>query len=86
MSQTAQLRESIAKAIRKADNSYFFENYSKQAYAVLAALEREGFALMPIRPDEKMIKTGLEMIPSGRIKPENLVTRIYEAMVKSAKA
>lgn len=86
MSDAKQLRESIAKAIKKADSSYFFENYSKQAAAVLRALEKEGFALLPLEPDEQMIKNGLDTITSGSIKPEKLVTRIYTAMVKAAKA
>lgn len=84
MSDAKKLENAIAKAIKNADSSYFFENYTKQAAAVLKTLEREGFALLPVKPDEKMIKTGLDNIPSGRVKPEKLVTNIYSAMVKSA--
>lgn len=84
MSQPVELREAIAKAIKKADNSYFFENYSKQARAVLAALEKEGYALLPLQPNEQMIKKGLDNIPNGRVKPETLVERIYAAMTKAA--
>lgn len=79
------LRDTIAKAIKKADSSYFFENYSKQAGAVLSCLEKEGYALLPTTPSEEMIKTGLDNIPSGRVKPEKLVENIYLAMVKAAK-
>jgi hypothetical protein len=84
MQDAQKLREAIAKAIKTADSSYFFENYTKQATAVLKALEREGFALLPVTPDEKMIKIGLDNIPSGRVKPDKLVANIYTAMVKSA--
>ncbi len=79
------LREAIAKAIKKADNSYFFENYSKQAAAVLACLEKEGYAMLPLKPSEEMIKIGLDNIPNGRVKPEKLVENIYLAMIKAAK-
>jgi hypothetical protein len=78
------LRDTIAKAIKKADNSVFFENYSKQASAVMAALEREGYALLPKQPDEAMLKIGVDNIPSGRLKPEQLVSRIYQSMVQHA--
>lgn len=84
MNDAKKLREAIAKAIKNADSSYFFENYTKQAAAVLKTLEREGFALLPVKPDEKMIKNGLDTISSGSIKPEKLVTKIYTAMVKAA--
>ena len=78
------LRETIAKAIKKADSSYFFENYSKQAQAVLSVLEKEGYALLPLEPTEEMIRVGLDNIPSGRVKPEKLVENIYVGMVKKA--
>jgi molecular chaperone HscB len=35
----------IENAISKADSSYFFEDYTKQAKAVLRALESHGFAV-----------------------------------------
>jgi hypothetical protein len=82
--QHKELRNAIASAIKKADSSYFFEDYSKQAGAVLKVLEKEGYALLPLEPNSDMIKSGLDSITSGSIKPEKLVTKIYAAMIAKA--
>lgn len=79
-----EIRKTIAEAIKEADKSYFFEDYSKQARAVLEVMVQEGFAIVPLQPTEEMLKTGLDNLPSGRVKPEELIKRIYIAMVKEA--
>lgn len=79
-----EIRKTIAEAIKEADKSYFFEDYSKQARAVLEVMVQEGFAIVPLQPTEEMLKTGLDNLPSGRVKPEELIKRIYTAMVKEA--
>lgn len=78
----ASLNKTIAKAIKQADKSYFFEDYTKQARAVLSALEREGYTVVPKQPTEDMLQTGVDCIQSGSVKPQALVSRIYQAMVR----
>ena len=46
MSTKAKLQTTIENAISKADASYFFEDYTKQAKAVIAALDAKGFVVM----------------------------------------
>lgn len=77
------ITECIAKAIKKADNTYFFENYSKQAKAVIKALEKEGFVILPKAPSKAMIDAGSEAILSGRVKPGNHVVSVYMAMLSA---
>lgn len=77
------IHKTIAEAIKVADSSYFFEDYTKQARAVLDVMVQEGFAIVPLKPTEEMIKDGLDQVYSGRVKPEELVTRVYTAMVKA---
>lgn len=75
--------EIIARAIQKADRSYFFENYDKQARAVLSALKKEGYSVVPRDPDEDQIEAGKAVVTSGRVRPSDFVTAIYSAMVRS---
>lgn len=77
----AEIEDTIAKAIKKADNSYFFENYSKQAKAVLRMLDKEGYKVVPKRASEKQIEAGKAAISSGRVRPADFVHTIYAIMV-----
>lgn len=74
----------IAHTIRNADTSYFREDYSKQARAVLAMLKKEGLAFAPATATEAMAKAGVDAFPAGRVKPEDLTAKIYAAMVAAA--
>lgn len=78
------LRNDIARAIQNADKSYFFEDYSKQAQAVLRALERNGYAIVPKDPTEDMLKAGSEAILPGKVKPEELARYVYTSMARAA--
>lgn len=78
---TSEVRQLIATAIKKADKTYFFENYSKQARAVLKALAKEGYVIAPIEPDETMIERGVDQVLSGSVKPQTHVRRVYGAMI-----
>lgn len=73
----------IAEAIQKADSSYFFENYNKQAKAVLAALVKEGFVITAKKPTEKQLEAGKAAVTRGRVRPSELVETIYTQMVNT---
>lgn len=77
------IKDTIARAIKKADKSYFFENYSKQAKAVITELEKSGYKIVPIRPTADMVKAGSDAIVGGKVKPSNHVQTIYHIMLHS---
>lgn len=79
------IKTAIAKAIKKADRSWFNEDYDKQARAVVQTLAREGYAIVPLTPDDKIVEAGLEAMQAGRYRPEDVVTQLYEAMVTAGK-
>ncbi|WP_341703208.1 hypothetical protein [Ferrovibrio sp.] len=76
--------EVIAEAIKKADNSYFFENYSKQATAVVSTLKQHGYVIVPYYPTVEMVKAAMDELQYGQNKFTNVVMPIYLAMMKSA--
>lgn len=59
----------IQDAIAKADSSYFFEDYTKQAKAVLAALKAAGYAVVPTEHDEEIWKKVADQMRTGRLQP-----------------
>lgn len=79
------IKNTIAKAIKSADNSYFSEDYVKQASSVLRAIEKEGFVLMPKDAPSDIYAKVSDKIPSGRMRPEDLVKSIYTATVQELK-
>ena len=81
----ADIRTVIAKAIKKADRSWFNEDYDKQARAVQSALRQEGYAIVPLEPGEKAIEAGLEAMQAGRHRPADVLRSLYQAMVSAGK-
>lgn len=78
----AKLQTTIENAISKADSSYFFEDYTKQAAAVLKAIEAAGFTIVPKDlPDSLWTQTANEM-KTGRIKPEEHVKDVYQTALR----
>ncbi|MDX1917397.1 MAG: hypothetical protein SFT68_05390 [Rickettsiaceae bacterium] len=75
----------IAKAIKKEDRTYFFEDYTKQARAVLSALDEHDYILAPIKPSEEMIKAGVLAIKLGDIDAKKLAFDIYSKMMEARK-
>ena len=78
------LKKLIAKTIKKADKSYFFEDYGKQAAAVVAAMKSEGYVIVPKEASEEMCKFAAENMATGRMKPEQHVGHVYKTMVEFA--
>ena len=74
-------RQIIAQAIKQADNSYFNEDYDKQALAVLQALKRQGYAILPRQPNDDLLQAGIDGIPYGQSRPEKIVLGIYSAVL-----
>lgn len=75
----------IAHSIKKADSSYFFENYTKQAQSVMRSLENAGFQIVPEDPSLYMTKAGVEAITLGKNKPQEMSASIWRAMLMAAK-
>lgn len=79
------VKKKIAVTIKRADKSYFFEDYGKQASAVMRMLDKNGYVIVPKEPDEDMIKAGDSAIENGKVDPTELVKMVYAAMTKSGK-
>lgn len=77
------LIQCIADAIKEADDSYFFENYSNQALNILFELKSNNFSIVPITPTEEMLEAGKEAIMYGRQKPADVVEAVYKAMINA---
>ncbi|CAK0749646.1 hypothetical protein CCP2SC5_1620003 [Azospirillaceae bacterium] len=81
----ANIGDIIAAAIKKADTSMFNENYAKQAAAVLQALNKAGYEIVPRRPSEAMMKYIQENMPFGRMRPSELSAQLYVLIVENAR-
>ena len=77
------LRCLIAKTIKDADSSYFWEDYSKQAAAVINAISAAGYVLVPYDPSLKMLQSGVNAVMIGKTQPHELARQIYNAMIRS---
>jgi hypothetical protein len=77
------LRGLIAKTIKDADSSYFWEDYSKQATAVINAISAAGYVLVPYDPSLKMIQAGVNAVMIGKTQPHELARQIYNAMIRA---
>lgn len=82
MTSKAKLQSTIESAISKADSSYFFEDYTKQARAVIAALDSAGFAVITKNiPDEIWVQVA-EQMRTGRVKPEEHVKDVFNVALR----
>jgi len=81
----SKLHGLIARAIKDADKSFFNEDYGKQAEAVIAALNRAGYELVPRRPSEAFTQYMDENMPLGRLRPRELVHALYKMIVENAR-
>ncbi len=79
-----RLQNDIAGAIKKADSTYFFEDYTKQALAVLLTLEKGGYTIIPKKPTDAMLEAGADAILPGKVRPEEHVKYVYSSMLKAA--
>lgn len=80
-----KLADTIAHAIRKADRRYFFEDYTKQADAVLAALKQAGLVVVPLEPTPEIIEAGKNSLKYGTQRPGDMLRTLYQAMIGAAK-
>jgi hypothetical protein len=80
-----KLADVIAQAIRRADKRYFFEDYSAQADAVLAALKKAGMAVVPLEPTTDIIEAGKNSLKYGAQRPGDMLRALYQAMIGAAR-
>lgn len=81
----ADLQDVIARAIKSADRSMFNENYRKQAAAVIEAVRKAGFEIVPLEPSPGLIGHLNDNLPLGRLRPRELVTALYALIVHNAR-
>jgi hypothetical protein len=82
---TDDIETIIAKAIKRADRTFFNENYTKQAQSVIRAVNKAGWGIVPLEPDGETIQAGREQIEIGRHKPSDVARAVYTAMVRIAR-
>ena len=80
----AKIQTVIETAIQKADASYFFENYTKQAQAVIAAINAAGFAIVARDLPDELWKKIADDMRTGRVKPEEHVKDVFQVALRHA--
>jgi hypothetical protein len=80
-----KLQTTIENAIAKADNSYFFENYTTQAQAVIKAVEAAGFTFVPTQLPADIWQKAADQMRTGRLKPDEHVKDVYETLMRLMK-
>ena len=81
----AVLPDLIANAIKNADKSYFNEDYVKQANAVIQAVRKAGYEIVPVKAPEGLITYVHENMPFGRLRPSELISQLYVLMVNNVR-
>jgi hypothetical protein len=76
----------IAKTIKQADKSYFFEDYDKQAANVIKRLKDEGWAITRREADMDIFKAVADAMQTGRMKPEEHIQDVYRRVLEKLKA
>ncbi|MDX2049718.1 MAG: hypothetical protein SFT93_00865 [Rickettsiaceae bacterium] len=71
----------ISTAIKQEDTTYFFENYTSQARAVMRALEKNGYRIVKKEPTLEMIKAGVKAINLGNVDARQLAKDIFSDMI-----
>ena len=82
MTTKVKLHKTIENAISKADSSYFFEDYSKQAKAVIAALDAAGFIVIAKDMPESLWEQVAKEMRTGRVKPEEHVKDVFQVVLR----
>lgn len=77
-----KIQSSIEKAISKADSTYFFEDYQKQAVAVLKAIDAAGYILVPKDPGQEVFVQAAAEMRTGRLKPDDHVKDVYHTLLR----
>lgn len=80
----AQLIDKMADAIRAADNTYFNENYTRQAQAALAAIQKAGYTVIPTDYPDDIWQKAAEAMKTGKMPPDVHVKNVYETILKLA--
>ncbi len=77
--------ETIALSIKQADRTFFNENYSRQAKAVVEGLRKAGYEVVPVKPPDVLIEYAADNIPFGRLRQSDLIRSLYTIMVENAR-
>ncbi|MES2984316.1 MAG: hypothetical protein V4735_03910 [Pseudomonadota bacterium] len=79
-----KLQTVIENAIQKADASYFFEDYTKQAQAVLKAIDAAGFAITAKDMGDDIWTQVAKEMRTGRLRPEEHVKDVHQTILRIA--
>ncbi len=79
------LKETIALAIKGADTSLFNEDYGKQAAAVMSAIRKAGFEIVPKEASDGLVDFACDNLPFGRLKQQDFIKQLYQLLVENAR-
>ncbi len=79
------LKETIALAIKGADASLFNEDYGKQAAAVMSAIRKAGFEIVPKEASDGLVDFACDNLPFGRLKQQDFIKQLYQLLVENAR-
>ena len=82
---TSTLSNTIAKAIKDADKSFFNEDYVKQANAVIIALRKAGFEIVPTKASDGLVDFACDNLPFGRLKQQDFIKELYTLLVENSR-
>ena len=82
---TNLLRDTIALAIKDADKSFFNEDYLKQAMAVIIALRKAGFEIVPNKASDGLVDLACDNLPFGRLKQQDFIRELYVLLVENSR-
>jgi hypothetical protein len=78
---TRDLVQTVARAIKAADRTFFNENYTDQALAVMRALREAGYRVVPSDASQEMLEAGRESLKFGVQRTGDSIGTIYRAMI-----
>jgi hypothetical protein len=82
---TNLLQDTIAQAIKDADKSFFNEDYLKQAMAVIIALRKAGFEIVPNKASDGLVDFACDNLPFGRPKQQDFIRELYVLLVENSR-
>ncbi len=85
MRNRRDLVDAIARTIRTADTRYFFEDYTRQAEAVLQMLAQENLTIVPRSLTDEMVEQIKDQLPYGRQRPEDMLRSLWDVMIRVSK-
>ena len=67
------------------DKSFFNEDYVKQATAVIIALRKAGFEIVPTKASDGLVDFACDNLPFGRLTQQDFIRELYVLLVENSR-